>query len=98
MDNLENKIGTQAILLKPLFKYSLPLITVPNFLDVSGIEKSARSIGFREAQRIKLLFFANAYHSWERGTNEVMLMDGFEDYFPKGTDFSVYLRKSDSKR
>ena len=33
-------------------------------------------------------FFANAYHSWERGTNEVSNR-WIRRFFPKGTDFSL---------
>jgi len=59
-------------------KHSITLDNGPENTDWQSIE-----------ERIKIkCYYANAYHSWERGTNENT--NGLiRDYFPKGTDFSM---------
>jgi IS30 family transposase len=84
-DGIEKKIGSSNFV--KLFR-TLTLDNSSEFSDVSGIEKSALE---EEAQRIKL-YFANAYHSWERGTNE-NANGWIRYYFPKGTDFSSISEK-----
>ncbi|MGI6728860.1 MAG: IS30 family transposase [Bacilli bacterium] len=84
-DGIEKKIGSSNFV--KLFR-TLTLDNGSEFSDVSGIEKSALE---EEAQRIKL-YFANAYHSWERGTNE-NANGWIRYYFPKGTDFSSISEK-----
>ena len=52
------------------------------FKDAIGM-----SCSLKNGKRIKI-YFAHAYHSWERGTNE-NYNRMIRRYFPKGTDFSL---------
>lgn len=76
--------------------------TIENFKYISpGVAKTFTSDNGKEFSRFKELekelkvscYFANPYHSWERGTNENT--NGLiRRYFPKGTDFKK-LKKED---
>jgi IS30 family transposase len=80
LDNLEHKLGTH------LFKTIFKSITFDNGKEFARFEDMERSID-SESKRFNA-FFANAYHSWERGTNEVSNR-WIRRFFPKGTDFSL---------
>jgi len=78
MDRLERRFGGK-------FKKRFKTITADNgseFLDFENLEKSCQTKG----KRVKM-YFAHAYSSWERGSNENA--NGIiRRFFPKGTDFS----------
>lgn len=78
-DELENIIGTENFV-----KLFLSM-TFDNGLEFSKITELEKSSLVEKAQRIKT-YFANAYHSWERGSNE-NANGSIRYYFPKGTDF-----------
>ena len=71
------------------------LISLPEALKKTltldnGVENTKHE-GITQATRIKC-YFANPYHSWERGTNENT--NGLiREYFPKGTDFLTVSEK-----
>lgn len=49
------------------------------------------SLALKNGKKVKI-YFANAYHSWKRGTNEnYNKMIG--RYYPKGTDFTTITNK-----
>ena len=77
MDRLERKYGAK-------FREKFKTITVDNgseFLDFESLEKSVKC----DEKRFKM-YYAHAYASWERGTNENA--NGIiRRFFPKGTDF-----------
>ena len=59
--------------------------TSDNGKEFAGHEIIAKELGMR-------FFFANAYHSWERGLNENT--NGLiRQYFPKKTDFKKLAQK-----
>ena len=57
----------------------LKTMTFDNGKEFAGFKKLEKLLAMRS-------YFANAYHSWERGTNENT--NGLlRQFFPKGTDF-----------
>lgn len=79
-DEIEIKIGTYN------FVKLFISVTFDNGVEFTKIEEMEASCLKEAAQRIKT-YFANAYHSWERATNENT--NGWvRYYFPKGTNFS----------
>ncbi len=79
LDSLENKIGKKEF--SNIFK-SITFDNGTEFRDFIGMEKSILGDGYRTK-----IYYANPYHSWERGSNE----NGnrmMRKYFPKGTNFS----------
>ena len=84
-DEIECRIGTRD------FVKLFATITFDNGVEFSKIDEIEASALTEKAKRIKT-YFANAYHSWERGTNENT--NGWvRHYFPKGTDFSTVSEK-----
>lgn len=79
LNQIEHKLGSDNF--RILFK-SITFDNGVEFRDVKGIENSP----FTNRERVKT-YFANPYHSWERGTNENVNRQ-LRRYFPKGTDFS----------
>lgn len=83
LKNKTSRATTEAISYRMLVlperaKYSLTLDNGPENQDWQILEEKT---GLKT-------FFANAYHSWERGTNENT--NGLiRDYFPKKTDFTA---------
>lgn len=76
---LENKIGKKEF--SNIFK-SITFDNGTEFRDFKGMEKSILGDGSRTK-----IYYANPYHSWERGSNE----NGnrmMRKFFPKGTNFS----------
>lgn len=73
-----NAIDNRFSILPKRIKHSITLDNGPENTDWQSIE-----------EKIKIkCYYANAYHFWERGTNENT--NGLiRDYFPKGTDFSM---------
>lgn len=72
-----------------LFK-SITFDNETEFRDFKGMSESI----FDNESRTKI-YYANPYHSWERGSNE----NGnrmMRKFFSKGTDFSTINRKSDN--
>lgn len=78
-DQLERKLGQQ------LFKLIIKTITFDNGKEFVRFNELERSI-FGSEKRFKV-YYANPYHSWERGSNENSNR-WIRRYFPKGTDFS----------
>lgn len=71
-------VGCRMSALPERVKYSLTMDNGPENQNWQAMEEKT---GLRT-------FFANAYHSWERGTNENT--NGLiRDYFPKKTDFTM---------
>jgi len=73
---------TNAVIqrLKDYPEYLRKTLTLDNGTENAGHERITQAINI-------LCYFAHAYHSWERGTNENM--NGLiRQYFPKGTDFA----------
>jgi len=84
LDKIESKIGKENFL--SMFK-SITFDNGTEFRDFNGMAKSI----FDNETRTKI-YYANPYHSWERGSNE----NGnrmMRKYFPKGTDFSTISEK-----
>ena len=79
LDQIETKIGIEN------FKTMFKTITFDNgieFRDFVGMETSIN----KDQKRTKI-YYANPYHSWERGSNE----NGnrmMRKFFPKGTNFN----------
>lgn len=80
LDSIETKIGKESFI--ALFK-SITFDNKTEFRDFKGMSKSI----FDNESRTKV-YYANPYHSWERGSNENenRMMRKF---FSKGTDFSI---------
>ena len=76
---LETKLGSKNF--SKVFK-SITFDNGVEFRDIQGMENSP----YTNNKRLKT-YFANPYHSWERGTNENSNRL-IRRYFPKGTDFS----------
>ena len=79
LNKIETKIGTENF--KILFK-SITFDNGIEFRDFIGMETSIN----KEQKRTKI-YYANPYHSWERGSNE----NGnkmMRKFFPKGTNFN----------
>ena len=62
LDSLENKIGKKEF--SNIFK-SITFDNGTEFRDFIGMEKSILGDGYRTK-----IYYANPYHSWERGSNE----------------------------
>ena len=80
LDKLETNIGTNNF--KDIFK-SITFDNGTEFKDFTNMERSY----FINEARTKI-YYANPYHSWERGSNE----NGnrmMRKFYPKGTDFSA---------
>ena len=88
LDSIETKIGKESFI--ALFK-SITFDNKTEFRDFKGMSKSI----FDNESRTKI-YYANPYHSWERGSNENenRMMRKF---FSKGTDFSTINRKVNIK-
>ena len=85
LDSIETKIGKESFI--ALFK-SITFDNETKFRDFKGMSKSI----FDNESRTKV-YYANPYHSWERGSNE----NGnrmMRKFFSKGTDFSTISEKS----
>ena len=85
LDSIETKIGKENFI--ALFK-SITFDNGTEFRDFKGMSKSI----FDNEARTKI-YYANPYHSWERGSNE----NGnrmMRKFFSKGTDFSTISEKS----
>ena len=85
LDYIETKIGKENFI--TLFK-SITFDNGTEFRDFKGMSKSI----FDNESRTKI-YYANPYHSWERGSNE----NGnrmMRKFFSKGTDFSTISEKS----
>ena len=78
LDLLEEKMGSENFC--KFFK-SITFDNGTEFRDIEGMEKSSKTKG----KRLQT-FYANPYHSWERGSNENSNRL-IRRYFPKGTDF-----------
>ena len=84
LDSIETKIGKESFI--ALFK-SITFDNETKFRDFKGMSKSI----FDNESRTKV-YYANPYHSWERGSNE----NGnrmMREFFSKVTDFSTINRK-----
>lgn len=77
-DQLEKKLGCE------LFRVIFKTITFDNGKEFVQYEELECSI-FGDKKRFKT-YYANPYHSWERGSNENSNR-WFRRFFPKGTDF-----------
>jgi IS30 family transposase len=78
-NEIENAIGTAN------FAKLFSTITFDNGVEFSKVNDIEKSVLTENVQRIKT-YFANAYHSWERGSNENA--NGWIRYFfPKSTIF-----------
>lgn len=85
LDTIESIIGKEDFL--SMFK-SITFDNGTEFRDFNGMAKSI----FDNETRTKI-YYANPYHSWERGSNE----NGnrmMRKYFPKGTNFSTISDKA----
>ena len=85
LDSIESTIGKENFI--ALFK-SITFDNGTEFRDFKGMSKSI----FDNESRTKI-YYANPYHSWERGSNE----NGnrmMRKFFSKGTDFSTISEKS----
>jgi IS30 family transposase len=82
--NAKTRIETNQAIIKGLESYpqrSRQTITFDNGTENAGHEEITKSIGIK-------CYFANPYHSWERGTCENT--NGLiRYYFPKGIDFAT---------
>lgn len=81
LNDIENIIGSDN------FKNLFRTITFDNgteFRDFEGMEKSSLSDDMRTK-----IYYANPYHSWERGSNE-NANRMMRKFFPKGTNFSNF--------
>ena len=68
-------------LFEPIVKTFRHTMTFDNGKEFSGHQTLAKALGLR-------CFFANPYHSWERGLNEHT--NGLlRQFFPKGTNFKI---------
>jgi IS30 family transposase len=68
-------------LFEPIAKTFRHTMTFDNGKEFSGHQRLAEALGLR-------CFFANPYHSWERGLNEHT--NGLlRQFFPKGTNFKI---------
>ena len=88
LDSIETKIGKESFI--ALFK-SITFDNETEFRDFKGMSESI----FDNESRTKI-YYANPYHSWERGSNE----NGnrmMRKFFSKGTDFSIINRKVNIK-
>lgn len=88
LDSIETKIGKESFI--ALFK-SITFDNETEFRDFKGMSESI----FDNESRTKV-YYANPYHSWERGSNE----NGnrmMRKFFSKGTDFSIINRKVNIK-
>ena len=81
-----HKVSSESIrklsvkLFKNISRFKKHTITYDNGTEFSDYECTEKQIKFK-------IYFAHAYHSWERGTNENT--NGLiRRYFPKGTKFS----------
>ena len=79
LNEIENQIGAEN------FVKLFSTITFDNGKEFSRVSEIEKSTINENAQRIKT-YFANAYHSWERGSNE-NANGWIRYYFPKGTIF-----------
>lgn len=79
IDCLQEKLGINS------FKKFFKTITFDNGTEFSRIDQIENSNGDPNCHRTKT-YFANAYHSWERGTNE-NTNGWIRYYFPKGIFF-----------
>jgi IS30 family transposase len=79
LNEIENRIGAEN------FVKLFSTITFDNGKEFSRVSEIEKSTINENAQRIKT-YFANAYHSWERGSNE-NANGWIRYYFPKGTIF-----------
>lgn len=79
LNEIEIKLGLKN------FKNIFKSITFDNGLEFSNIKEMETSILDSNQLRVKT-FFANPYHSWERGTNE-NTNGMIRTYYPKGTNF-----------
>ena len=80
----------ESIITPEKFKNIFKTITFDNGTEFRDFEKMETSINKTKRCHI---FYANPYHSWERGSNE----NGnkmMRKYFPKGTDFSAISEKA----
>ena len=85
LNSLEDKFGSKDF--KLIFK-SITFDNGTEFRDFKGMEQSI----FDNTLRTKI-YYANPYHSWERGSNE----NGnrmMRKYYPKGTNFSKISHKA----
>lgn len=85
LNTIESKIGYDMF--SDMFK-SITFDNGTEFRDFKGMESSV----LRDGLRTKI-YYANPYHSWERGSNE----NGnrmMRKYFPKGTNFSTISDKA----
>lgn len=85
LNDLEVKLGTENFC--KLFK-SITFDNGTEFRDIKGMEISP----ITNKKRLQT-YFANPYHSWERGTNE-NCNRLVRRYFPKGTDFENVSQKT----
>lgn len=66
------------------------LLLPPKLRRTLTLDNGSENTGWKHIEMLTKIkcFFAHAYHSWERGSNENV--NGLiRDYFPKGTDFTI---------